>query len=129
MRVIIVDDEPLARALLREYLAAHADIELVAECANGFDAVKAIAEHQPELVFLDIQMPKLKALSLNRVGGVDPKGVKQELAGLCGSRSLVKKSKPSQVHGQILRGDAFELAEPALYAAMQSIDVLDVVRA
>lgn len=59
MRVIIVDDEHLARALLREYLGAWPDVEIVAECANGFEAVKAIAELRPDLVFLDIQMPKL----------------------------------------------------------------------
>jgi two-component system, LytTR family, response regulator len=55
----IVDDEELARALLREYIGSGPDIEIVAECANGFEAVKAIAEKKPDLVFLDIQMPKL----------------------------------------------------------------------
>lgn len=55
----IVDDEELARALLREYLASNPDIEIVAECSNGFEAVKAIAENKPDLVFLDVQMPKL----------------------------------------------------------------------
>ncbi|MBA5635816.1 response regulator transcription factor [Duganella sp. LX20W] len=59
MRIIIVDDEALARGVVREYLAAHADVEIVAECANGFDAVKAIMELAPDLVFLDIQMPRL----------------------------------------------------------------------
>jgi two-component system LytT family response regulator len=59
MRVIIVDDELLARAVLREHLAPYADVEIVGECANGFEAVKAIAELAPDLVFLDIQMPKL----------------------------------------------------------------------
>ncbi|MBA5605146.1 response regulator transcription factor [Duganella sp. FT3S] len=59
MRIIIVDDEALARAVVREYLAAHADADIVAECANGFDAVKAIMELAPDLVFLDIQMPRL----------------------------------------------------------------------
>lgn len=59
IRALIVDDEELARQILREYLAAHFDIELVAECANGFEAVKVIAEQKPDLVFLDIQMPKL----------------------------------------------------------------------
>ena len=58
-RVLLVDDEAPARALLREYLAAHADIEVVGECANGFEAVKRIAESAPDLVFLDVQMPKL----------------------------------------------------------------------
>lgn len=59
LRAVIVDDEPLARGLLREYLAAHPDVEIVAECANGFEAVKAVSEHAPDLLFLDIQMPKL----------------------------------------------------------------------
>ena len=59
MRVVLVDDEAPARSLLREYLAAHADVEIVAECANGFEAVKRIGEQAPDLVFLDIQMPKL----------------------------------------------------------------------
>jgi two-component system LytT family response regulator len=54
-----VDDEELARQLLREYLASSLDIEILAECANGFEAVKAISERKPDLVFLDVQMPKL----------------------------------------------------------------------
>jgi two-component system LytT family response regulator len=59
LRAVIVDDEPPARALLREYAGAHADIEIVAECADGFEAVKRIGEIGPDIVFLDIQMPKL----------------------------------------------------------------------
>jgi len=58
-RVIVVDDEEPARRLLRDYLKEVADISIVAECANGFEAVKAVAEHDPDLVLLDIQMPKL----------------------------------------------------------------------
>jgi len=69
MRVIIVDDEHLARALLREYLAQHPDIEIVAECANGFEAVKAIGELNPDLVFLDIQMPKLDGFEVVELAG------------------------------------------------------------
>lgn len=59
MTVMIVDDEELARKLLREMLADHAEIEIVAECANGFEAVKTAAERKPDLIFLDVQMPKL----------------------------------------------------------------------
>jgi len=59
LRALVVDDEALARTLLRECLAAHQDVEIVAECANGFEAVKAVADLRPDLVFLDIQMPKL----------------------------------------------------------------------
>ncbi len=59
LRVAIVDDEPLARAVVREYLSKRTDVEIVAECANGFEAVKAAAELRPDLLFLDIQMPKL----------------------------------------------------------------------
>ncbi len=59
IRAVIVDDEDLARQLLREYLAAEPGVEVVSECANGFEAVKAIAELKPDVVFLDVQMPKL----------------------------------------------------------------------
>jgi two-component system LytT family response regulator len=59
LRVVIVDDEALARSVLREYLKEHPGVEIVAECANGFDAVKAVAEQAPDLMFLDVQMPKL----------------------------------------------------------------------
>jgi two-component system, LytTR family, response regulator len=69
IRAAIVDDEELARQMLREYLAAHADVEVVAECANGFEAVKAIAEQKPDLVFLDIQMPKLDGFEVLELVG------------------------------------------------------------
>jgi two-component system LytT family response regulator len=69
MRVIIVDDELLARAVLREYLGEYPDIEILAECANGFEAVKAIAELAPDLVFLDIQMPKLDGFEVVELAG------------------------------------------------------------
>jgi two-component system LytT family response regulator len=69
MRVIIVDDEHLARALLREHLAAYPDVEIVGECANGFEAVRAIGELAPDLVFLDIQMPKLDGFEVVELAG------------------------------------------------------------
>ena len=59
MRVALVDDEPLARGILRELLADHDDVEIAAECANGFEAVKAVTDLKPDLMLLDIQMPKL----------------------------------------------------------------------
>ena len=59
IRAIIVDDEQPARAILREFLAAEEDFEVVAECSNGFEAVKAVAAQDPDLLLLDIQMPKL----------------------------------------------------------------------
>lgn len=59
MRIIIVDDEALARGVIREHLAGSDDASIVAECANGFEAVKAVTELKPDLLFLDVQMPKL----------------------------------------------------------------------
>ena len=64
IRTMIVDDEDLARQVLREFISAHAEIEIVAECANGFEAVKAVAEHKPDLIFLDVQMPKLSGFDV-----------------------------------------------------------------
>ena len=58
-KALIVDDEELARKLLREMLAHHPEIEIVAECTNGMEAVKAASELSPDLLFLDVQMPKL----------------------------------------------------------------------
>src|SRR4051812_45073180 len=69
MRVIIVDDELLARAVLREHLAEQPGVEIVGECANGFEAVKAITELAPDLVFLDIQMPKLDGFEVAELAG------------------------------------------------------------
>lgn len=59
LRAILADDEPLARAYLAELLAAHPDVEILAQCRNGLEAARAIAAHQPDLAFLDIEMPKL----------------------------------------------------------------------
>ena len=64
IQTIIVDDEEPARLVLREFLSAHDEIKIIAECANGFDAVKAITESKPDLVILDIQMPKLNGFEV-----------------------------------------------------------------
>jgi two-component system LytT family response regulator len=58
-RAVIVDDEELARQVIREMLRSHPEVEITGECANGFEAVRMAGELNPELVFLDIQMPKL----------------------------------------------------------------------
>jgi two-component system LytT family response regulator len=71
LRAVIVDDEAPARAVLREFLTAHADIEIVAECANGFEAVKAATELRPDVLFLDIQMPKLDGFEVLDLIGQD----------------------------------------------------------
>jgi two-component system LytT family response regulator len=75
LKAIIIDDEAPARALIREYLSTHADIEVVAECANGFEAVKAASEFKPHLLFLDIQMPKLDGFEVLELIGRDTAGV------------------------------------------------------
>jgi len=64
MKVVIIDDEPLARSIVLEYLQEHKEIEVVAECGDGFQGVKAIAQHKPDLVFLDIQMPKINGFEM-----------------------------------------------------------------
>ena len=71
LRVIVVDDEALARTLLRELLAAHPDIEIIGECGNGFEAVKAVTEKKPDLILLDIQMPKLDGFDVLELIGTD----------------------------------------------------------
>jgi len=70
LRAVIVDDEELARQLLREYLKDAGGVEIIAECANGFEAVKAVAEHKPDQVFLDVQMPKLDGFEVLEL--IDP---------------------------------------------------------
>jgi len=72
IRAVIVDDEELARAYLREMLRSYPDIEIVAECANGFDAVKAVNEMRPALLFLDVQMPKLDGFEVLELIDADP---------------------------------------------------------
>ena len=69
MRTLLVDDEPLARSLLIEQLRDHPEVEVVGEAANGFEAVKSIEELAPDLVFLDIQMPKLSGFEVLELVG------------------------------------------------------------
>jgi len=64
MKVIIIDDEPLARSIVKEYLQKHPQLEIAQECNDGLDGLKAIQQHQPDLIFLDIQMPKINGFEM-----------------------------------------------------------------
>ena len=64
IKAIIIDDEPLARSIIKEYLQFYPEIILAEECNDGFEGVKAITKHQPELIFLDIQMPKINGFEM-----------------------------------------------------------------
>ncbi len=64
MKTILIDDEPLAREIVREYLETYPDIEIVGECNDGFEGVKMITELQPDLIFLDIQMPRITGFEM-----------------------------------------------------------------
>ena len=63
IKAILIDDEPLARSIIKEYLKGFPEIEVMEECNNGFEGVKAIQQHQPELLFLDVQMPKINLMT------------------------------------------------------------------
>lgn len=64
MRTILIDDEPLARDVVKHYLSSFPDIEVVAECSDGFEGLKAITQHQPDFIFLDIQMPRINGFEM-----------------------------------------------------------------
>lgn len=63
-KAIIVDDEPLARSVIKEYLQQHPQIQVMQECNDGFEGIKAIMAHQPDVIFLDIQMPKINGFEM-----------------------------------------------------------------
>ncbi len=63
-RALIIDDEPLARLVVREYLQPFSQIEIMQECGDGFEGIKAIMQHQPDLIFLDVQMPKINGFEM-----------------------------------------------------------------
>src|ERR1039457_1615690 len=74
LRTLIVDDEPVARQVLRDELAAFSGVEIVGEAANGNDALRDIARLEPDLVFLDLQMPQMGGFDVIRSlpSGVQP---------------------------------------------------------
>lgn len=63
-KIVIIDDEPLARSIVAEYLQGVEGVEVVAQCDNGYEGVKAILQHKPDLLFLDIQMPKINGFEM-----------------------------------------------------------------
>ena len=68
IRTIVVDDEPAARARIARLLEQDAEMELVAECRNGMEAIEAVNKHRPDLIFLDVQMPQLNGIeTLDRI--------------------------------------------------------------
>lgn len=69
---IIIDDEQLARDVIKKFLEDFQDIQVVAECNNGFEGIKAITEYKPQLVFLDIQMPKLTGFEMLEILDENP---------------------------------------------------------
>lgn len=64
IKAVIIDDEPLARLIVQEYLQSYPEIQVVQECNDGFEGVKAIMQHHPDLIFLDIQMPKITGFEM-----------------------------------------------------------------
>jgi two-component system LytT family response regulator len=64
IKVVLIDDEPLARSIVAEYLQSYSNIEIVQECGDGFEGIKAIAQHHPDLIFLDVQMPKINGFEM-----------------------------------------------------------------
>ncbi len=71
-KVLIIDDEPLARSIVKEFLKNHSELEVVGECNNGFEGLKAIEAHAPDLIFLDIQMPKINGFEMLEIIDEDP---------------------------------------------------------
>jgi two-component system LytT family response regulator len=63
-KIVIIDDEPLARSIVNEYLQKHPLLEIMQVCGDGFEGLKAIQQHQPDLIFLDIQMPKITGFEM-----------------------------------------------------------------
>jgi len=63
-KIITIDDEPLARSIVKEYLQKYPGMEIVQECNDGFEGFKAIQQYQPDLIFLDIQMPKINGFEM-----------------------------------------------------------------
>jgi two-component system, LytTR family, response regulator len=116
LTAIIVDDEDLARAVVREMLKPHTDIEILGECANGFEAVKLVSDRKPDLLFLDIQMPKLDGFEVLELVGPD-------MAVIFVTAYDEHALRAFEVHAvdYLLKPVAFERFEAALVRARQRI--------
>ncbi len=64
IKAILIDDEPLSREIVRSYLKSFPQVSVVEECNDGFEGIKAIMQHKPDLIFLDIQMPKINGFEM-----------------------------------------------------------------
>lgn len=64
IKAVIIDDEPLAREIVKEYLLAFPQVQLMQECGDGFEGLKAIQQQQPDIIFLDVQMPKINGFEM-----------------------------------------------------------------
>lgn len=64
IKAVLIDDEPLARSIVTEYLQAFPEITIAQQCNDGFEGIKAITQHKPDLIFLDIQMPKINGFEM-----------------------------------------------------------------
>lgn len=64
IKAVIIDDEPLAREIVKEYLGTYTQIRILQECNDGFEGLKAIQQHQPDIIFLDVQMPKINGFEM-----------------------------------------------------------------
>ncbi|MEO6836775.1 MAG: response regulator, partial [Ginsengibacter sp.] len=72
MKIVIIDDEPLARGIVKEYLRSFPGVDLCAECNDGFEGIKAIQQFQPDIIFLDIQMPKINGFEMLELIEIPP---------------------------------------------------------
>lgn len=72
IKAVLVDDEPLARSMVAEYLEGYPQVEVVAECNDGFEGAKAIMQYQPDIIFLDIQMPKINGFEMLEIIDYQP---------------------------------------------------------
>jgi two-component system, LytTR family, response regulator len=73
MKAILIDDEPLARSVIKEYLQSYPEITVVEECNDGFEGVKTIMQHHPDIIFLDIQMPKINGFEMLELIDIPPR--------------------------------------------------------